>query len=88
MLATLPGISQVSRYDSDRWGDHWRFTSATARRLFGDVFDEVEVVAYGNVLSAAAFLYGYAQEDLTADEIAHRDEDFEVTIGVRAVRSR
>lgn len=87
VLATLPGISQVSRYDSDRWGDHWRFTSASARRLFGDVFDEVEVVAYGSVLTAAAFLYGYAQEDLTAEELAHRDEDFEVTIGVRAVRA-
>jgi len=40
LLATLPGISQISRYDMDRWGDFWRFTDASARRLFGDVFGE------------------------------------------------
>src|SRR5437764_1264932 len=27
VLCTLSGISQISRYDMDRWGDHWRFTS-------------------------------------------------------------
>src|SRR5258705_13302652 len=24
LLATLAGISQISRYDMDRWGDYWR----------------------------------------------------------------
>jgi len=28
LLATFPGISQISRYDMDRWGDYWRFTDA------------------------------------------------------------
>ena len=27
LLATLPGISQISRYDMDRWGEYWRFTA-------------------------------------------------------------
>ncbi|MHB8853418.1 MAG: hypothetical protein ACYC6P_08710 [Ignavibacteriaceae bacterium] len=26
-LITLAGLSQISRYDMDRWGDYWRFTS-------------------------------------------------------------
>ncbi|GEM_PF-2898356 len=26
ILATVAGISQISRYDMDRWGDYWRFT--------------------------------------------------------------
>lgn len=47
----------------------------------------MEVVAYGNVLVAAAFLYGYALEDLDPAELAHRDDDYHFLIGVRAVRS-
>ena len=87
-LVTLAGISQISQYDRQRWGDYWRFTADSARRLFADVFGEqqVEVVAYGNVLVAAGFLYGYALEDFTEAELAHRDEDFDFLIGVRAVR--
>jgi SAM-dependent methyltransferase len=88
VLATLPGISQVSQFDRREWGDYWRFTADSARRLFADVFGEesVEVVAYGNVLVASAFLYGYALEDLTQEEVDHRDDDFHFLIGVRAQR--
>ena len=28
-MGTVSGISQISRYDMDRWGDYWRFTSLT-----------------------------------------------------------
>lgn len=88
VLATLPGISQVSQFDRSEWGDFWRFTADSAARLFAEAFDaaDVEVVAFGNVLVAAAFLYGYALEDLDAAEVAHRDDDFHVLIGVRARR--
>jgi SAM-dependent methyltransferase len=88
-LVTLPGISQVSQYDRREWGDYWRFTADSARRLFADVFGEanVEVVTYGNVLVAAAFLYGYALEDLDQAEVDHRDDDFHFLIGVRATRA-
>lgn len=89
VLATLPGISQLSQYDHREWGDFWRFTADSARRLFTDVFgaDAVEIVPYGNVLVASAFLYGYALEDLDESEIAHRDDDFHFLIGVRASRA-
>ena len=29
LLATLPGISQICRYDMEQWGDYWRFTDAS-----------------------------------------------------------
>ena len=88
LLATLPGISQISRYDMDRWGDHWRVTSASARRLFGAVFpaEGIQMQVYGNVLAATAFLQGLAVEDLTAGDLDVRDPDYEVLIGVRAVK--
>jgi hypothetical protein len=88
LLATFPGISQISRYDMDRWGDYWRFTDASARRLFVDVFGPENVIeeTHGNVLVACAFLHGLAAEELTAKELDTCDPDYQVTITVRAQR--
>jgi SAM-dependent methyltransferase len=87
-LATAPGISQISRPDMDRWGDHWRFTTASMARLFGEVFPEelVTVEAHGNVLAATAFLYGLASAELSPAELAVRDPDYQLLITVRAVK--
>lgn len=89
LLATFPGISQISRYDMDRWGDYWRFTDASARRLFGDVFgaENVTVETHGNVLVACAFLHGLATEELRRSELDYTDPDYQVLITVRAVKS-
>ena len=40
LLATVPGISQISREDMRDWGDWWRFTARSAQRLFGEVYGE------------------------------------------------
>lgn len=87
LLATVPGISQVSREDKRDWGDWWRFTGQGARRLFEQAFSDVQVQSHGNVLSAAAFLYGYAAEELADAELAHHDPDFELITTVRAIRA-
>jgi len=88
VLATVPGMSQISREDQRDWGDWWRFTSQGARRLFADVFgaDAVEVSAHGNVLAACAFLYGLAAEELTEAQLAFGDPEYELLMTVRAVR--
>lgn len=88
VLATVPGISQISRYDMDRWGDFWRFTPLSARRLFQECFPEeaVSVESYGNVLAAVAFLHGLATEELRPSELAYNDRDYPVIITVRARR--
>jgi hypothetical protein len=89
LLATLPGISQICRYDMEQWGDYWRFTDAAARRLFGDVFqpENVTVEAYGNVLVASAFLYGLASRELKEHELNFHDQDYQLSISVRAVKA-
>lgn len=89
LLATLSGISQISRYDMDRWGDYWRFTTASATRLFEGVFGSgnVSVESFGNVFVACAFLQGMAVEELTQEELDYHDPDYQVTIVVRAVRT-
>ncbi|MGH2395806.1 MAG: methyltransferase domain-containing protein [bacterium] len=86
LLATVPCISQISRYDIDRWGEFWRFTSMSARRLFEETFPagSVTIRAYGNVLAAVAFLHGLAAEDLSPSELDHVDDDYELVIAIRA----
>jgi SAM-dependent methyltransferase len=90
VLATVPGISQVSRWDMERWGDYWRFTTLSARRLFEAGFppELVSVATHGNVLAAVAFLHGLATPDLRPEELDHHDPDYQLLITVRAVRPR
>jgi len=85
-LVTVSGISQISRYDMERWGDYWRFTDAALRRLFVERFD-ARVELYGNVAAAVAFLEGVAVEDLPDRAILdHVDPDYQLTLGVVARR--
>ena len=86
LLATAPGISQISRYDAERWGDYWRFTPQSMTRLWHEVFDpsEVAVEAYGNVFAASAFLHGLSVEDVEVAELEPRDADYPTLITVRA----
>ena len=90
LLATVPGISQISPYDRDRWGEYWRFTSQSLRRLLTEAFppENVQVEAYGNVLASTAFLQGLAVEDLHPDELEHHDQRYELLIAGRAVKPR
>ena len=72
----------------DRWGDYWRFTTLSAKRIFAETFGEskVSVKAYGNVFAAVAFLHGLAQEDIELSKLEPHDPDYEVLITVRAVK--
>ena len=88
-LVTLPGISQISRYDMDRWGDYWRFTTLSARRLFEEAgMFSAQVLAYGSVVTAIAFLHGLAVEELDSRELLAADADYELIVAVRAVKDR
>ncbi|HZS05715.1 MAG TPA: methyltransferase domain-containing protein [Blastocatellia bacterium] len=89
LLATFPGVSlQICRAEADRWGDYWRFTTYSARRLFEEVFPppNVHVEAHGNVLAAVASLHGLAAGELRREELDYHDRDYEVLIVVRAVK--
>lgn len=81
-LVTVSGISQISRYDMDRWGHYWSFTTASLQRLFEACRDvqSVEVKAYGNVKSAASGLYGLAVEDMELEDLMHQDDDYQQLI--------
>jgi SAM-dependent methyltransferase len=88
LLVTVPGISQISRYDMDHWGDYWRFTTASMKRIFGAHFspEQMQVRAYGNVLTATAFLQGLAADELSAGELDFHDQDYQLVLGIRAIK--
>ena len=84
-LVTVPGITRVCRGEADAWGDYWRFTAQSARRLFDEAFGGgAEVETFGSVLTATAQLHGIVAEELDEAELDAHDPDFEVLIGVRA----
>ena len=88
LLATCSGINRISRYDMDRWGEYWRFTTLSASRLFEEIFppSNVTVQGYGNVLVAVAFLHGLAATELRQVELDYCDPDYAILISVRAVK--
>jgi len=86
-LITAPGLVQISRFDADRWGDYWRFTSQGLRRLLEASFSaQIDIHAYGSAWTAVAALQGIAAEELRDDELDWRDQDYEVLIAARVVK--
>ena len=91
-LITLPSLTQLSGYDSERWGDFWRFTPASADRLFRDVFsdagDSVNVTAYGNLVAAITLLRGAAVEDMpNSDALLNFDPEYPVVTCVKVKKA-
>lgn len=88
LLVTVPGITQISHDDMDRWGQYWSFTTLSTQRLFEEAFDQdkIEVTAYGNVLSAIAFLHGLVTEELEQSKLDYHDLTYQVLITARAVK--
>lgn len=86
VLMTSHGTSKIARrLGRDDWGEYWRLTAQGVDALVRDVAPDAElsIKSYGNVMSAAAFLFGLSVEDLKAGELASDDEDFEVILGAR-----
>ena len=88
LLATVPGLTKISPPEDEQYGEWWHFTARSAQRLAEEAFGvaNVESRSYGNVLSAAGFLYGLAASDLKPEELAAHDRLYEVIVGLRAVK--
>jgi len=90
VLCTVPGISPVSRYDMDRWGDRWRLTSLSAQELFSTAFvpEDIIVKTYGNVLAALCFIEGIPADRLRQHELDAHDDDYQLIVAIRAKKSQ
>lgn len=87
VLCTVPAVSRVGRRYLET--EHWRFTTASATRLFGEAFANgaVDVRARGNVLGCVAFLMGMASEELTARELESDDVFFPLVVTISAIKA-
>jgi hypothetical protein len=59
---------------------------ATDQRLFQDIFGNVTVETYGNILAAIAYLHGIAAEELREEELDFHDPEYQLLISARAVK--
>jgi len=86
LLATVPGISQISRNDAESYGEYWRFTTDSLQKLFEPVFGGgLEIESFGNVAAATAFLQGVAVEDLPDRALLdEHDPNYQVLLTIRA----
>lgn len=86
LLCTVPGISQISRHDMERWGDRWRLTSLSATELFATAFpaEKTEVLTFGNVLTALCLLEGITTEKLKPRELDAREEEYQLLVCIDA----
>ena len=89
LLVTSHGISKIGRREGiDPWGEYWRLTAQSARRLFEEAFPaaNIRITTYGNVLTAIASLHGLSAEELCQEELDYCDPDYEVLITIRGVK--
>lgn len=81
-LITVPGIAPISTYDYERWDANWMFTGLTMRYLLSQITDRknFDIYTYGNIKSAAAFLYGYAWQELKKVDLDKNDIKYQVIV--------
>ena len=86
LLVTVPSVSRI--VFEHEGTDYWRFTVASCKMIFEEVFgaEQVTLRSHGNVLTAIAFLTGMAYQELSPRELEMNDEYFPLIIAVRAVK--
>ena len=86
-LITAHVSSPISMRDYNLWGEFWRYTPKALERLLKQAgFDDnqIRIYTYGNIKSVVCFMYGLCLEDLSKEELDHKDEQFPLIIGVLA----
>jgi SAM-dependent methyltransferase len=88
LLLTVPGLTQVAT--RHKWGPswYWSFTAQSVRLLLAERFgaQRVQCQTFGNVLTAAAHLYGISAAELSPAEVAVTDPDYQLIIAARVVK--
>lgn len=86
LLLTVPGISHIGK---DPWNWYWSFTKFSIQRILADTFGEKEinVEAFGNVLTASAFLYGMGKSEIKKDAFEYNDPSYQVIVTATARKS-
>jgi SAM-dependent methyltransferase len=86
LLVTTHGNSMLD--SGDCYHEYWRFTAASARKLFAEFFpmENVEVESHGNIFALLTFLEGLALEEVRTKDLDYHDPRYELQITVRATK--
>ncbi len=87
LLATVPGVSQIS---TDEWKDtwYWSFSSLAARRMFEPLFhDRLDIGSDGNVLASVAQLHGISRRELSEQDLDYVDPQYELIVHIKGTKA-
>lgn len=88
LLITSPGITPI---DKGEWKDtwYWSFTDKALQKLLRETFnpEDIEIKTFGNVFTAASFLYGMGLHEVPKDKLDYTDPQFQVIITVKATKT-
>jgi hypothetical protein len=87
-LFTVAGASAVSTYDHERWGDYWRFTDQSLKRVLEKHFKRVDLCTFGNSKTSVAAMLGLCIEDIPGCLLKVQDTGYQVIIAARAAEPR
>ncbi len=81
-LITAHCLGQISLYDYYNWGEYWRFTDQSMRRIFLEDFEDsaITIKTWGNMKTAMAYQYGLCAEDLKKEDFEDNDVQFPLLI--------
>lgn len=77
LIVTVPALSRMDPYALE--ADRWRWLPSGLRQLMNQCcegLDRVEVAAFGNLLTATAFLHGVAAEELRRSGLDPLDDAY------------
>lgn len=82
-IITVPGIAAISKAQYGTYGQFWRFTPSSLKKMIEKHFADARITikTYGNVKSSVAFLYGMTTDDLTQAELDLVDSNYPMIIG-------
>ncbi len=87
-LFSVSGLSGLSKFDNERWGDYWRFSEKSLYLSLKKHFHNVEIDYFGNASVAAASILGIVTEDLPESTLKIKDYDYPVIIVAIASQSK
>lgn len=81
-LITAHCLGQISLYDYHNWGEYWRFTDQSMRRILLADFEDsaITVKTWGNMKTAMAYQYGLCAEELKKEDFENNDVQFPLLI--------
>ena len=78
LILTCSFFSPLSNYDIERWGEFWRPTENSIKRIFDENFTMINSQCFGNLFAVKKFLDGISADELKKKDLDHLDKSFPI----------